>query len=120
VIFFTFIKKMIWNRLEYKFFLIEIFKLCRKIGKTYENENYMECINIIQDQILDHNLMIHKEYIESELNKLYINFNKNQDKKNREIKIEFNDKLNEYKEYRNDELRLNNGIIPDIKNSLID
>ena len=113
-------KKMIWNRLEYKFFLIEIFKLCRQIGKKYENENYMECINIIQDQILDHNILIHKEYIESELNKLYINFNKNQDKKNREIKIEFNDKLNEYKEYRNDELRLNNGIIPDIKNSLID
>ena len=28
-------KKMIWKRLEYKFFLIEIFKLCRKIGKKY-------------------------------------------------------------------------------------
>ena len=27
--------------------------------------------------------------------------------------------LEEYKEYRNNELRLNNGIIPDIKNSLI-
>ena len=112
-------KKMIWKRLEYKFFLIEIFKLCRKIGKKYTNENYLEYINIIQDQILDKNLLIHKEYIESELNKLYINFNKNQEKKDREIKIEFDEKLNEYKEYRNNELRLNNGYTPTIKNSLI-
>jgi hypothetical protein len=112
-------KKMIWNRLEYKFFIIEIFKLCRKIAKKYENENYYEYINILQDQILDNNLLVYKEYIESELNNLYINFNKQQEKKDREIKIEFNDKLNEYKEYRNSELRLNNGVIPEVKNGLI-
>jgi hypothetical protein len=112
-------KKMIWNRLEYKFFIIEIFKLCRKIAKKYENENYYEYINILQDQILDNNLLVYKEYIESELNNLYINFNKQQEKKDREIKIEFNDKLNEYKEYRGNELRLNNGVIPEVKNGLI-
>jgi hypothetical protein len=112
-------KKMIWNRLEYKNFLIEIFKLCRKIAKKYTNEYYLEYLNILQDQILDKKLLIHKEYIESELNKLYINFNKNQEKNNREIKIDFNDKLDEYKEYRSTELRLNNGYIPNIKNSLI-
>ena len=112
-------KKMIWNRLEYKNFLIEIFKLCRKIAKKYTNENYLEYLNILQDQILDKNVLIHKEYIESELNKLYINFNKKQEKNERDIKIEFNDKLDEYKEYRNNELRLNNGYIPNIKNSLI-
>ena len=52
-------KKMIWNRLEYKYFLIEIFKLCRTIAKKYTNENYLEYINILQDQILDKNLLIH-------------------------------------------------------------
>jgi len=53
------------------------------------------------------------------LSELYIKFNKNQKKQERKVEINILDKIQEYREYRNNECILSNGYIPNIINSQI-
>ena len=46
-------------------------------------------------------------------------FNNNQKKDNRDIKDNISDKIYEYKEYRNNECKLDNGYVPPIINGII-
>ena len=48
---------------------------------------------------------------------MYIDFNKEQNKSERDIKETFNEKLHEYINYRNQECQLDNGYNPEIINS---
>lgn len=58
-------------------------------------------------------------YIEKKLNEKYENFNKRQKKCERTVEEGFNEKLNEYINYRTQECKLNNGFNPEIVNSQV-
>jgi hypothetical protein len=58
-------------------------------------------------------------FIESKLNDLYVNFNTKQKKEARVVKLTLEEKIAEYKKYRNEETLLHNGYSPEINNSKI-
>jgi hypothetical protein len=55
--------------------------------------------------------------IDKKLSDMYINFNKKQNKDQREIKTDIKEKVNEYLNYRKVECKLPNGYNPDILES---
>ena len=50
---------------------------------------------------------------------MYVNFNKRQQKGKRSVEEGFDEKLNEYINYRTQECKLNNGFNPEIVNSQV-
>ncbi len=123
--------RLVWNSISYEQLLSEIFNLLNNINlKHIERHN-----NIIGEKnviftnfihFLRANLLDNEEYkletkpsIERVLCDLYIKFNADQNKGEREIKLNIGDKVDEYKKYREDECRLSNGYTPNIINSLI-
>ncbi len=121
---------LVWNKISYEQLLEEIFNLLRKIneknaeirGEQIEkNLIFTDCIDFLKENLLD-NEEYKKESqreIERLLNELYIKFNKEQKKANREVKLDILEKINEYKNYRNEECRLSNGFVPKVINSEI-
>ena len=92
------------------------------LDHSYDNEpdERMRLVMFFNEiKRLNENKELLKPYIEAELGKLYINFNKVQKKDNRNIKSNINEKINEYKEYRSSECTLDNGYIPPIINGII-
>jgi len=122
---------LVWNSISYDQLLDEIFILLKNINikNITQHRDEIREQNIIFDKFIDFlklHLLLNEETknelkpdIEMILGNLYIQFNKNQKKENREIKLNILDKINEYKNYRNNECRLSNGFTPDIKNSSI-
>jgi hypothetical protein len=110
---------MKWKSLKYEEFLVEIINHFTKMNDIVQNKNFTDYINCLNTYLLhDEEIKIElKPYIEEQLGKLYINFNNEQKKPEREIKPMINDKIDEYHKYRNDECTLNNGFLPDIINS---
>jgi hypothetical protein len=114
-----------WNSLIYEDFINEILIQLTKLSKKYIQENfyqnYLDYLYILEKYILKNNESKNelKLYIEQELGNIYINFNKKQKKEEREIKLNFLEKVDEYKEYRTNECKLNNGYVPEIINSKI-
>lgn len=123
--------ELVWNSIDYFQLLEEIFNLLHNINsknierhnniKNEKNNKFDEFINYLKFNLLinEENKTILKPKIESVLNDLYIQFNKNQNKPDREIKLNILEKINEYKNYRNNECRLSNGHTPQIINSQI-
>ncbi len=123
--------ELVWNSISYEQLLDEIFNLLLSINITNveKHNNEVRKQNIIFDDciaFLRLNLLEDKENknetkreIEELLNDLYIKFNKDQKKEDREVKLNILDKINEYKNYRENECRLSNGFIPEIINSNI-
>lgn len=123
--------ELVWNSIDYFQLLEEIINLLHNINsknmerhnnnKTEKNKKFEEFIEYLKLNLLtnDENKLLLKPKIESVLNDLYIQFNKNQNKPDREIKLNILEKINEYKNYRNNECRLSNGHTPQIINSQI-
>lgn len=122
--------ELFWNSISYEQLLNEILNLLNNINiyniKKYLNENREENIvfgNLIK--FLKTNLLNNEqtEELKKEINKLlgnlYLQFNKQQQKNERNVKHNLVDKINEYKIYRSEECRLSNGYIPEIINSQI-
>ena len=123
--------ELVWNSINYEQLLDEIFILLNNINaKNIEKHNntaneknltFNKFIDFLKENLINNeeNRVALKPAIELMLNNLYIQFNKNQQKGEREIKIDILDKINEYKEYRNAECRLSNGHSPNILNSQV-
>jgi hypothetical protein len=114
-------KDIIWNALDYKELLKQLFEHLYNLNNKIKNDNYDKFISLLKRYILSNEETYDelKPYIEDKLNNMYINFNKKQKKEEREVKDEFNEKLNEYISYRTQECKLNNGFNPDIINSQV-
>ena len=122
---------LVWNSINYDQLLQEIFNLLSNINlKNIEKHNdtvrdknivFNNCIDFLKNNLLDdeENKLLAKPEIEQLLNDLYIKFNKNQKKSEREVELNIFDKIKEYKQYREDECRLSNGYTPEIINSNI-
>ena len=120
---------LVWNSINYEQLLDEIFNLLTNINaKNIEKHNneireqnlvFVKFIDYLKNNLLtnEENKNEAKSEIESLLSELYIKFNKNQKKEERQVKLNILDKINEYKNYRTNECRLSNGYIPNVINS---
>jgi hypothetical protein len=110
-----------WKSLSYDDFIIELFNHLTRMNKTIQNENFEKYIYYLKKYLINDKKIANelKLYIENKLSQLYINFNNNQKKEKREIKVNIEEKIEEYTSYRIDECRLHNGFNPDIINSKI-
>jgi hypothetical protein len=113
--------KIAWKSLSYDDFIKELFNHLTRMNENIKNENFEKYIYYLKKYLIyDNNISCElKPYIENKLSDLYINFNQKQKKENREIKINLEEKIEEYKNYRTNECRLHNGYNPDIINSTV-
>lgn len=114
-------KEVIWNSLDYDEFLKQLFDHLYNLNNTIKNDNYDKFLSLLKRYII-RNQEAHDElkpFIEDKLNNMYINFNNKQKKEKREVKEDFNEKVNEYVNYRTQECKLNNGFSPEIINSQV-
>jgi len=112
-------KKITWKSINYETLLNNILDHLLLINDRFKHENYIKFVNYLREQLLN-NKTIEEELqpiINDKLSKMYINFNKEQKKPERDIKFLFNEKLQEYSNYRTNECTLVNGFIPKIENS---
>ena len=113
--------KITWNTLTYEEFIKELFNHLTRMNETIKNENFEKYIYYLKKYLI-HNEEISiemKPFIENKLNDLYINFNSKQKKEPRPVKITIEEKIKEFKEYRDQETRLHNGYNPDVLNSQV-
>ena len=113
--------KISWNTLTYEEFIKELFNHLTRMNETIKNENFEKYVYYLKKYLIhDEDISIEmKPFIESKLNDLYVNFNTKQKKEQRVVKLTIEEKIAEYKKYRNDETRLHNGYNPEIINSNI-
>jgi hypothetical protein len=113
--------KISWNSLSYDDFIKELFNHLTRMNETIQNENFEKYIYYLKKYLIyDDEISLElKSHIENKLSNLYINFNDKQKKEKREIKVNLEEKIKEYKIYRNNECRLHNGYNPKIINSQI-
>lgn len=110
-----------WNTLTYEEFMKELFNHLTRINEIIKNKNFEKYIYYLKKYLInDEEISIEmKPFIESKLNDLYINFNNKQKKESRPVKITIEDKIKEFKKYRDQETRLHNGYNPNIINSQV-
>jgi hypothetical protein len=113
--------KITWNTLTYEDFIKELLNHLTRMNESIKNENFEKYIYYLKKYLIhDEEISIDmKPFIENKLNDLYINFNSKQKKESRPIKISIEEKIKEFKEYRNQETRLHNGFNPDVLNSQV-
>ena len=113
--------KISWKSLSYDDFIKELFNHLTRMNETIQNENFEKYIYYLKKYLIhDDEISLElKSYIENKLSDLYINFNDKQKKDKREIKVNLEEKIQEYKTYRINECRLHNGYNPEIMNSQI-
>lgn len=114
-------KDIKWNSLTFENLILNILdNLLILNTKRSNNENFSEFINFVKDKLFDsNNLSILKPIIDKKFSEMYVNFNKKQNKQEREKMEELDDKISEYRNFRKKECKLNNGFNPEIINSKI-
>ena len=114
-------KQIYWNSLKYEEMIKQIFNHLLDLNNKINNDNYDECMYFLKRYLVTNEESANelKPYIEEQLGNLYIEFNNLQKKETREIKESFNEKVEEYINYRATECKLNNGFNPEIENSTI-
>ncbi len=112
-------KKITWKSVNYETLINNILDHLLILNNKCKNKNFINFVNFLKEY-----LVINKEsaeelepIINKKLSQMYINFNIKQNKPERDIKFSFNEKLQEYINYRNQECTLMNGFTPDIINS---
>lgn len=114
-------KQIIWNKLSYEEFIKELFNHLNRMNEIIKNENFEKYIYYLKKYLI-HDPKVSKEmkpFIEEKLNDLYINFNHKQKKEPRQVKLTIEEKMKEYRDYRESETRLHNGYSPNVINSNI-
>ena len=113
--------KISWKSLSYEDFIKELLNHLTKMNDTINNENFEKYIYYLKKYLINDEEIANemKSFIETQLSDLYINFNNKQKKITREIKVNLEEKIEEYKNYRSNECRLHNGFNPEIINSQI-
>ena len=114
-------KKITWKSVDYSTLLMNIFDHLLTLNDHCKNENYIDFVNYLKINLIDNEEIAKKLHtiIDNKLSEMYTDFNKEQNKPERDIKETFKEKLDEYINYRNKECRLNNGYNPEIINSQV-
>jgi hypothetical protein len=112
-------KNIVWKSLKYEDLIDCLLDNLLILNNRFKNENYNKFIEYLRNNLIANkdNSKKLKPLIDKKLSDMYVNFNKRQDKGERDVKSEFNEKLQEYINYRNKECRLSNGFNPKIENS---
>ena len=112
-------KKITWKSVDYHTILTSILDHLLILNQRFKNKNYIEFVKFLNTQLIINKNSAEElqPIINKKLSQMYIDFNIKQNKHEREIKFTFDEKLQEYLKYRNDECTLNNGFMPDIINS---
>jgi hypothetical protein len=112
-------KKITWKSVDYHTILTNILDHLLILNQRFKNKNYIEFVKFLHIQLIDNKNRAEElqPIINKKLSQMYIDFNIKQNKHEREIKFTFDEKLQEYLKYRNEECTLNNGFMPDIINS---
>jgi hypothetical protein len=112
-------KYITWKSVDYKVLLINILDHLLILNNHGKNENYIQFVNYLKKNIIEDEEQSKElqPIINDKLSKMYINFNKEQKKPDRDIEETFNEKLEEYLTYRSKECRLINGFNPTIENT---
>ena len=95
--------KITWNTLTYEEFIKELFNHLTRMNETIKNENFEKYVYYLKKYLIhDEEVSIEmKPFIENKLNDLYVNFNTKQKKETRNVKLTIDEKIEEYKKYRN-------------------
>ncbi len=114
-------KKILWNSLKFEDLIKNIIDnlIILNVVSGANSENYLNVLNYLKINLLENenNLKELKPKIDKKLSEMYINFNKNQNKEEREEKDNIYSKVHEYITYRKNECKLNNGYNPEIINT---
>ena len=112
-------KKITWKSVDYQTLINNILDHLLILNVRVKNENFTNFVNYLKKYLIDDNKSAEElePIINKKLSQMYINFNVKQNKPERDIKFSFNEKLQEYLNYRNNECTLVNGFKPDIINS---
>lgn len=113
-----------WKNVNYNEFLEEIYKMMVRISEedkikfTIENIKFKKYIDFINKNLLlnEKNKERFKNKIQNKLHQIY---DKIKDKRINNTKLNLTERIDEYKNFRKEECRLNNGYEPDIVNSII-
>ena len=114
-------KQITWKSVDYQLLITNILEHLLILNNRCKNENYIQFVNYLKTYLINDKVYAKElqPIIDNKLSQMYIDFNKEQKKLDRDIKETFNEKLQEYLNYRNKECRLVNGFDPEIINSQI-
>jgi hypothetical protein len=112
-------KQISWRSVNYDTLINNILDHLLILNERIKNDNFINFVNFLKKYlIVDIDTAGELEpVINKKLSQMYINFNIKQNKGDRDIKFSFNEKLQEYINYRNNETTLVNGFAPDIIDS---
>ena len=112
-------KKITWKSVDYRTLLTNILDHLLILNQRFKNENYINFVKFLNIQLIDNKKSAEELelIINKKLSQMYIDFNKKQNKNERDVKFSFDEKLQEYLNYRNNECTLPNGFAPNISDS---
>jgi hypothetical protein len=112
-------KKITWKSVDYRTLLTNILDHLLILNQRFKNENYINFVKFLNTHLIDNKKSAEELelIINKKLSQMYIDFNKKQNKNERDIKFTFDEKLQEYLNYRNNECTLPNGFAPNILDS---
>jgi hypothetical protein len=112
-------KQISWRSVNYETLISNILDHLLILNERVKNENFINFVNFLKKYLIDDADTAEElePIINKKLSQMYVNFNIKQNKPDRDVKFSFNEKLQEYINYRNNELTLINGFAPDVVNS---
>lgn len=112
-------KQISWRSVDYETLINNILDHLLILNERVKNQNFINFVNFLKKYLIDNpNTAEELEpIINKKLSQMYVNFNIKQNKPDRDVKFSFNEKLQEYINYRNNELTLVNGFAPEVVDS---
>ena len=112
-------KQISWRSVNYETLINNILDHLFILNTRVKNENFINFVNFLKKYLIDDTSSSEElePIINKKLSQMYINFNIKQNKPERDVKFSFNEKLQEYINYRSNEATLVNGFCPNIVNS---
>jgi DNA-directed RNA polymerase subunit RPC12/RpoP len=112
-------KHISWRSVNYETLINNILDHLLILNERVKNENFINFVNFLKKYLIDDTDSAEElePIINKKLSQMYVNFNIKQNKPDRDVKFSFNEKLQEYINYRNNETTLINGFAPEIVDS---
>ena len=112
-------KQISWRSVNYETLINNILDHLLILNTRVKNENFINFVNFLKKYLIDDTSSSEElePIINKKLSQMYINFNIKQNKPERDVKFSFNEKLQEYINYRSNEATLANGFCPNIVDS---
>jgi hypothetical protein len=112
-------KQISWRSVNYETLINNILDHLLILNERVKNENFINFVNFLKKYLIDDADTAEElePIINKKLSQMYVNFNIKQNKPERDVKFSFNEKLQEYINYRNNETTLVNGFAPEVVGS---